>query len=162
MKARYTIGASLAILALGLGAGGHAWLNTNRFGKVIWTGCCVGIVPSPEYVRVARDGSLGWTPSATDVSRAEERLQAYVADHRAEVGPKVADGLSQYRRVYYGRSAQGVKHLFVSGTHREVSPYREWRRYPLSSLIGGGDLAWGAVYDSDLDDIVDFHINTPR
>ena len=55
-----------------------------------------------------------------------------------------------------------MNRLFVSGTHREVSPYREWRRHPISSLIGGGDLAWGAVYDSDLDDIVDFHINTPR
>jgi len=162
MRARRTIGVSLAILALGLGAGGYAWLNTNRFGKVIRTRCFMGIVPSPEHVQVSRGDSPGWTPSAADVSRAEERLRAYVADHRAEVGPRVADELGQYRRVYYGLSAQGVKRLLVSGTHREVSPYREWRRHPLSSLIGGGDLAWGAVYDSDLDYIVDFHINTPR
>lgn len=97
MKARCTIGASVAILALGLGAGGYTWLNTNHFGKVVRAGCYMGILPSPEYVPVPRGYPLGWTPSTADVSRAEEKLRTYIADHRTEVGPKVSDELSQYR-----------------------------------------------------------------
>lgn len=151
--------------ALGIGAvsvlSWAVWANTSPFGAIVRRGGYMGVVVAPKWVPLCCQYTGKWTPSSVDVARFEKRLAQYVLERRGATGPTVSGELDRYRRTYWGLSCPGMRHMVVMGGHRDLFPYRVWRS-SISSVIGGGDLAWCATYDMATDAVLEFHTNGPR
>lgn len=138
---------------------GNTLIVTDKFSAVILTKEIMEtlspMIGGPEY----------WTPEVEQVLFLESKLGKYITQNESRFNSghaPSAEELTRYVRQYYGVKYNEIVDLRVVFFCPTSIQNEDWNNRALTSVHGGGDCMFGAVYDMKTKEFIDFAVSSPR